>query len=279
MPEGPEVRREADALARALCHRPLVRIDYRVPSLAAPAQRLVGARVSGVTSRGKTMVIAFDRGLVHLSHHQLYGRWRIADARSVPITDRAVRVVLATSTRVATLYSATAIALVDEREVDAHPLLARLGPDVLDRSTTPALVAARLAGARFARTTLGHLLLDQSFAAGLGNYLRSEILHVAGLRADARPADVRGIALRRLAAAIVALPRRSYRTRGVTAGTALSRTLAHRGVPRAARRFLVYDREGEPCRTCGTAIERSDVAGRGWFHCPACQPPLPAQRR
>ena len=279
MAEGPEVRREADALGRALVGRNLARIEYRVPALAARAARLAGARVTQVTSRGKTMVIAFDHGLVHLSHHQLYGRWRIADARRVPDSDRAVRVVLATSTRIATLYSATAIALVDAADADAHPLVARLGPDVLDRATTPALIAARLSLPRFARTTLGHLLLDQAFAAGLGNYLRSDILHESGLRAEARPADLDGDARARLAKAIVTLPRRSYRSGGITTSAALARTLAARGVSWAARRFLAYDRAGEPCRTCGSAVRRREVAGRGWFYCPACQPPRRTRRR
>ena len=270
MPEGPEVRREADALARALCHRPLVRIDYRVPSLAAPAQRLVGARVSGVTSRGKTMVIAFDRGLVHLSHHQLYGRWRIADARSVPVTDRAVRVVLATSTRVATLYSATAIALVDEREVDAHPLLARLGPDVLDRSTTPALVAARLAGARFARTTLGHLLLDQSFAAGLGNYLRSEILFDAGLLPTRRPGSLTADERAALAQSVLTICRRAYRLAGITNDPARAVELKAAGVSFGRRRHAVFERAGEDCYRCGGSIETAEL-NRRVFWCVGCQ--------
>lgn len=298
MPEGPEVRREADAIARALGRDVLVRVDYRLPSLARRAEGLVGSRLTGVSARGKTMVIAFDRGLVHLSHHQLYGEWRVSDARHAPghpgraplrgaeASDgrhggisprarngpsRAVRVVLATAKRAAVLYSATAIALVEAHDVDRHPLVARLGPDALDRSTTPAVVATRLADPRFARTTLAHLLLDQSFVAGLGNYLRSDILHVAGLRADARPADLGEAARRRLAAAIVALPRRSYRTRGITNDPTLARALGARGVTFEARRFLAYAREGEPCWTCGSAIRRVDAAGRGWFYCPRCQ--------
>ncbi len=182
-----------------------------------------------------------------------------------------MRVVLATAKGAAILYSATAIALVEARDVDRHPLVARLGPDALDRSTTPGVVASRLADRRFARKTLAHLLLDQAFVAGLGNYLRSEILHVAGLRADARPADLGETARRRLAAAIVALPRRSYRTRGITNDPALARALGARGVTFEARRFLVYAREGEPCRTCGSIIRRVDAAGRGWFYCPRCQ--------
>jgi formamidopyrimidine-DNA glycosylase len=34
----------------------------------------------------------------------------------------------------------------------------------------------------------------------------------------------------------------------------------------------VYDREGLPCRRCGTPIERVMQAGRSTFLCPVCQP-------
>lgn len=272
MPEGPEVRREADAIARALVGEVLAKAEYRLPALARRAKDLVGARVTSVAAHGKTMRIAFDRGLVHLSHHQLYGRWSVTGAERGQDSERAVRVVLGSARKTAILTSVTAIALVDAATADRHPLLARLGPDALDRTTTATLVAARLADVRFARTTLAHLLLDQSFVAGLGNYLRSDILHVAGLRANLRPADLDADRLQRLAAAIVTLPRRSYRSNGITNDPSLARALARRGVPWSMRRFAVYGREGEPCWTCGDPVRREDAAGRGWFFCPRCQP-------
>src|SRR5438128_12665137 len=36
--------------------------------------------------------------------------------------------------------------------------------------------------------------------------------------------------------------------------------------------FLVYDRAGQPCSTCGTAIERVVQGGRSTYYCPSCQP-------
>jgi formamidopyrimidine-DNA glycosylase len=33
----------------------------------------------------------------------------------------------------------------------------------------------------------------------------------------------------------------------------------------------VYQRTGEPCRRCGTAIRRILIAGRGTHFCPHCQ--------
>jgi endonuclease-8 len=274
MPEGPEIRREARAIARALVGRPLERIDYRVAALARTSRRLRGARVTGVTSRGKALLIAYDAGLVHVSHNQLYGEWRVVPTRALGELEadraRSIRVVLATATEAAVLLAATTIALVDERAIDAHPLLARLGPDVLDRTTTAAAVRARFASPAFARRSLASLLLDQCFLAGPGNYLRSEILHAAGVHPGTRPCDLDAEALDRLVRTTLALPRQSLATGGVTNDRALARELAARGVPFEKRRFRVYAREGEPCRSCGTRIRRIE-AGRAIFYCPRCQ--------
>ncbi|HEY9792254.1 MAG TPA: zinc finger domain-containing protein, partial [Candidatus Obscuribacterales bacterium] len=37
-------------------------------------------------------------------------------------------------------------------------------------------------------------------------------------------------------------------------------------------RAYVYGRTGEPCRNCGTEIERVKLAGRSSHYCPECQP-------
>ncbi|MEN9237990.1 MAG: zinc finger domain-containing protein, partial [Thermostichus sp. DG_1_6_bins_120] len=34
----------------------------------------------------------------------------------------------------------------------------------------------------------------------------------------------------------------------------------------------VYGREGDPCRVCGTRIQRLKLAGRSAHFCPCCQP-------
>ena len=45
------------------------------------------------------------------------------------------------------------------------------------------------------------------------------------------------------------------------------------GQPGDNQHFLeVYDRAGQPCRRCGTLIERTVVAQRGTHLCPSCQP-------
>jgi endonuclease-8 len=279
MPEGPEIRREAEALAKVLVGVRQVGIEYRVPRLARRARTLRGARIESATSHGKAMLIAYSNGLTHFSHNQLYGKWRIVTiARLAALRERllpSIRVQLATATHAALLLSATQIELLEHDELSRQPYLAQLGPDVLDRATTAKLVEERLLDTRFARRSLGALLLDQSFLAGLGNYLRSDILHAAGLRHTVRPADLDAPTRARLAEAILALPRQSLRTSGTTNDPAVVRRLAATGTPRAARRFRVYDRQGLPCWTCGTLVQRIDVGGRGVYWCPRCQPDVP----
>jgi endonuclease VIII len=272
MPEGPEIRREADALAHALAGKALLRVEYRVPGLARVARQLGQAKVTAVTARGKAMLISYDNGLTHYSHNQLYGSWRVdATGEGTPASGRAIRVVLATERHVATLYSATDIALLDARALAGHAFLAALGPDVLDRTTTPRTIATRLADPRFARRSLAALLLDQAFIAGLGNYLRSDILFAAKLRHTLRPAELSDSERSTLAAAIHALPRQSYRTHGITNELARAQRLAADGVAFADYRFLAYGRDGRGCYGCTAPIRRAEVGGRGVFFCPRCQ--------
>ena len=276
MPEGPEIRRSADALAHALVGRPITRIDYKVPRLAHKARALKGARVDRVYSRGKALLIEFDNGITHYSHNQLYGEWEIHEGPPNPDDRRTVRVVITTPTHTATLYSATQIELLPTGEVERHPYIAALGPDVLDKSTTSSVMRKQLEDRRFRGRSLASLLLDQRFAAGLGNYLRSDILFTAGIRAGVRPQDLDDETRNRLARAILDVSRRSYRKEGITNDLARARKAKRDGVAFEDYRFLAYGREGEPCWVCGTRITRRDEGGRGVFHCARCQP---ARRR
>jgi endonuclease-8 len=272
LPEGPEIRRSADEIAHALVGQPITRIEYRVPRLARKARALRGARVTRVYSRGKALLIEFDNGTTHYSHNQLYGEWEVHDGSPQPDDRRAVRVVIATPAHTVTLYSATQVDLLPTPEVERHPYIAALGPDVLDASTTSAVMRRQLEDRRFRGRSLGSLLLDQRFAAGLGNYLRSDILFTAGLRATVRPQDLGEDVRNRLARAIVDVSRRSYRTGGITNDAARARKAKRQGVPYERYRFLAYGRDGDPCWVCGTTIVRWEDGGRGVFQCARCQP-------
>jgi endonuclease VIII len=262
MPEGPEIRRAADALAAAVVGEPLVTVWFHDRALKRYERVLRGRRIESIEPRGKALLTHFDYGLTLYTHNQLYGLWRVAKAGERPRTRRSLRIVLETADNAILLYSATDIAIWKTDELGAHPFLARIGPDVLDPAFDVAAAKARLEDARFARRNLGALLLDQAFLAGLGNYLRVEILWQAKLGPERRPIDLDARERTRLAEAIVDVPVRSYRTRTKSRAKALQKT---------AFRFRAYHRAGKPCERCGTAIVRTSVASRPFYFCPLCQ--------
>jgi len=271
MPEGPEIRLAADRIAAVLVSQHIEDVFFALPELRRKRKRVVGARVTAVDTRGKAMLTRFDSGLTLYSHNQLYGRWYVTDSGDRPDTSRSLRVALHTSRGSAWLYSASDVELLSERGLARHPFLNRIGPDVLDDKLRGADIAARLEEDRFARRALSTLYLDQSFLAGIGNYLRSEILFCAGIYPARRPIDLAALERKRLATETLRISRRSYKTRGVTVTREVARQLRAEGLNYGEYRFWVFRREGESCRRCGTTITRSSAGSRGLFVCERCQ--------
>ena len=120
-------------------------------------------------------------------------------------------------------------------------------------------VRERLLSPRFRRRQFSGLLLDQAFLAGLGNYLRVEILWEAELAPQHRAQDLTEPQLRRLSQALLAIPRHSYRMRGTMKS-------AHH---EAAFRFKVFHRAGKTCERCGGVIEKSTLSSRPFTGVPA----------
>ena len=272
MPEGPEIRRAADGIARALSGRAVERVFFAFDDLKPWEARLGGMMLSSVDTIGKHMLCRFEDGTRIHTHNQLYGRWWVTRAGRRPDTGRQLRLALHGADRSALLYSASEIEVLLPDQLDRHPRLALLGPDPLHGDVGPQGVAERLLDDRFGRRRLSGLLLDQRFMAGLGNYLRSEILFTARLAPSARPVDCDEGQIGRLARAILTVTRRSYRTGGVTNSPTVARRLRTAGVARPGYRFAVFSRAGEPCHRCGGRVRGGRAGGRRIYDCPGCQP-------
>jgi len=271
MPEGPEIKQAADRIAKVLVGQPLVQVFFAFDHLKGYEQALAAVQVVSVRPRGKALLIRFSNELSIYSHNQLYGVWSIRRAGTYPATNRQLRLAIHTPKTSALLYSASEIQVLNDREVAAHPFLTRLGPDVLDPATTVETVQERLLESRFCRRGLSSLLLDQQFLGGLGNYLRSEILFVAGVHPGLRPSDCTATQIQALAAAAVAVPQQSYATGGITNDLAIAKRLKAAGKPRHLYRYWVFGRQGQPCYVCGTAILKAITGGRRVYFCPCCQ--------
>ena len=164
-------------------------------------------------------------------------------ARAVLDFDDGTRLVLVDSRALGTL---------DVHAAGEEPELG-LGPDAADRGWTAAALGRALATRRGPIKTA---LLDQQLVAGLGNIYAAEALWRARISPFRRADSLDAAAVKRLRSAIAAVIKRATGSRYTDDDTV---------------NLDVYDREGEPCRRCGTPIERVTQAGRGTYHCPRCQ--------
>ncbi len=262
MPEGPEIRRAADSLEAAIKGKPLTDVWFAFPQLKPFESRLIGETVTHLETRGKALLTHFSNQLTLYSHNQLYGVWRVVDTGKMPETTRVLRVRLETADKTILLYSASDIEMLLPEQLTTHPFLQRVGPDVLDLRLTADDVKARLLSSKFRNRQFSGLLLDQSFLAGLGNYLRVEILWEVGLAASHKASQLSDAQLDALSHALLDIPRLSYNTRGVVNDN------KHHG---ALFRFKVFHRAGKKCERCGGVIEKTTLSSRPFYWCPGCQ--------
>lgn len=145
-----------------------------------------------------------------------------------------------------------------------HPqgVLGDLGPEPLDDTFTPEELFRRLVSRR---RQLKPLLLDQRFLAGLGNIYADEALHMAGLH----PLKLANTLTPQQAEALWRSIREVLQESILRNGSSID--WVYRG-GEFQNYFRVYQRTGEPCRSCGTPIERIVIGQRSTHFCPRCQP-------
>lgn len=267
MPELPEVEHIATWLRPQLVGRTVTAVralpggERCLPQGAAAVNALVaGKRVTGVGRRAKLITLELAGGSRLAIHLKMTGQlWR--DARD----PAHARVELA-------FARGPALRLVDVRkfgwvqawnEAEFRDWEAAQGPEPVP--ALPEGWAATLRGRRAVKAAL----IDPAVVAGIGNIYADEILFRARL-APTRPLDSLSPAeRRRLAAAVekemqAAVAERSGEPDQLRVGG------GDRSV-KALFDWKVFQREGEPCRTCGTPITRSVVAQRGTYSCSLCQ--------
>lgn len=270
MPEGPEVRRSADQIERAVANKPLSCI-FEHPVLKTAAKDFDDVVLTAVETYGKAFVLNFSNEQSIYVHLQLYGRWKTGRLKSYKPSRRSLRLRLETDTHYAELYSATDIEVLPTKDILKHKFIQKLGPDLLKKGYAASHISRRLNKTTFSRRTLGPLLLDQSVFGGLGNYLRSEVLFRSGLMHNRKLKDLSQEERTLLAKMIHDTTHRAYKTRGITLDDKWVELAKTKGLRRSQYRHFVFDRESEVCWICETAIEKVQVAGRRLYYCSKCQ--------
>lgn len=293
MPEGPEVRRFADVLNTALSGKPIVSLTARTRGSKAWLNEhpgvLTSRRIEQVRSHGKHIVGWIEGGYYIHSHLMMWGRWVVEAEPPVEI-DRRERARIVVPDAIAILYSAPVFQIGVGDPLAVVENLRNLGPDTLpypeDGLFDALTFKERLQTPENRERTIGAALLDQQIVAGIGNYLRAEILFDCRLDPWRRVADLTTDELERLCNSIPQLARRAYLTSGVTVSSeARSRlqtdpSLVYQPGREYGMRHYVFRRTNLPCLECGSTIRqqrqvtRTDEEGektRIIYFCPTCQ--------
>ncbi len=279
MPELPEVETTRRSLLPGLVGRRIETVTLRRDTLRLPIppdfrQRVTGSRVIDIRRRAKYLLFDLDRGDTMLAHLGMSGSFLLTDASHRPRTHDHVLLFLDNG-QVLAFHDPRrfGLILIDKTDkIEAHSLLAHLGPEPLGAGFTPAYLAAVLA---VRQGPIKPVLMDQRLVVGVGNIYASESLFLARIH-PATPAARVAASSHALVAAIhqslnAALASGGSSLRDFTSGDGKTGYFQHQ--------FNTYEREGEPCVACAAPIARIMQAGRASYFCPQCQKQKSARKK
>ncbi len=266
----------------------LRRDGLRFPFPPGFAESLSGRRVTGLWRRAKYILASLDSGDTLLVHLGMTGRFTVFSPNG-PRNLGEFYFETASGEGgdgphdhvVITLEGGTRVIYTDPRRFGImdvfpdghaadHKLLRGIGVEPLGNAFNEAYLAERFRGKV---APLKSALLDQHIIAGLGNIYVCEALFRAGLspRRKARTLIRKKGNDPRLSDLVCHI--REVLSEAIAAGGSTLQDFAHTdgAAGEFQQRFLVYDREGEPCTKCCSPIERLVQSGRSTFYCRTCQ--------
>jgi formamidopyrimidine-DNA glycosylase len=270
MPELPEVEITRRGLLPHAVGRRIAAVNVYDPRLRWPVPATLNERVGGRTidridRRSKYLLFRIGDGalLVHLG---MTGSLRVYASPPARRTHDHVDIVLDTGT-VLRYHDPRRFGAVlwAEAPVDAHRLLAALGPEPFDA----AFNADYLAGVtKRRRTAIKLALMDSHLVVGVGNIYANESLFRAGIRPTIAAHRISTARLGRLVTEV----RATLSAAIAKGGSTLRDYVDSQGKPGYFQlEYFVYGRQGAPCRVCGTPIRSLRQGGRATCYCPRCQ--------
>jgi formamidopyrimidine-DNA glycosylase len=273
MPELPEVETIVRDIRPALIGRRIRHVTLshddvlRGTTRRRLIQRLTGATIKDVFRRAKHAVLELDTGRLVIQP----GMTGSLVVHPRPLTkkdaqyavlrarlDRGGELVYRDVRRLGTLL------LLNDREWERYT--AAIGPEPLEDSFSPEQLGSALGRSRQA---VKKVIMDQRHLAGVGNIYANEALFAAGIDPSKPamrlgPEDHRRLhgEIRRILGAAIASNGTTFRDYRTGTGEAGNFQLE----------LLVYGREGEPCRICGTRLTGThEIDARISVFCHRCQ--------
>jgi len=268
MPELPEV----ETVRRSLLHIIGNRIDavvvyerrLRRPVPEELADAVAGCHIEAIERRSKYLLCRLSSGATLLVHLGMSGTFFVRP--SGQLRQRHDHVIFG-------LSDGTELVFNDPRRFgvvlfgpeSGFTELARIGIDPLGDGFTAAELWTLTRGRS---KPIKNLLMDQTLLAGIGNIYANEALFRAGVRPRRQARGLRRIEVERLFGCVREVLREAIEL----GGSSISDYRDGRGQPGYFQlRLQIYDRGGEPCINCATAVTRVVLGGRSTFYCARCQ--------
>ena len=293
VPELPEVEVTRRELAPKLLGRTIARVHTTAQSyffLTATARlrkQLSGRRADALQRIGKYLVLGLDDGSRVLLHLGMTGQLFFSGEPSVRLLSALRGVSLSPEQQhvqarfLPDAHTHLVLSFADDgpqlyfRDVRKFGKVEWLAKGAesrrLDKLGVDALRACGsdlYAAAHKRRIPIKTLLLDQAVLAGVGNIYADEALYLAGVHPERKAQKVEQAQCDAIVAAVQRVMQRSIETGGSSISDYV-RPDGERGRYQDER--SVYSRTDEPCRRCGTLIERRVLGQRSTHFCPRCQ--------
>jgi formamidopyrimidine-DNA glycosylase len=289
MPELPEVETVRLGLLPVMEGHVLTDVETRRGDLRIPfpkdfVARTKGRKVKTLRRRAKYLLADLDSGETLVIHLGMSGRMSVyAEGKQRRIgsyvydkapegagngkhdhvvfeTDSPARIIFNDHRRFGLMT------LVNTGTLEDDKLFCDIGVEPLSAKFNTAYLAKVLDGKK---TPIKSALLDQRLIAGLGNIYVCEALFRSSISPKRLAGSIQKDRLAPLAAAIKKVLKDAIAAGGSTLRDHAQAT----GDPgNFQHHFLVYGREGKPCKLdCPGTVKRIVQAGRSTFYCPKCQ--------
>lgn len=279
MSEGPEVYRIAQRQHELLAGAHLLDVQTNLRKarawLDAHPEAVAGRHIERVTSCGKHILWYMDEGLWFHFHLLMFGKWEYHPPFDPVDYDRTTRAQIRTARQLLVLCNGQVFDIGYGDPYAQLPTLATLGPDLCAVPFDKEEFLARLLRPSNLSQEIGVVLLDQTVANGVGNYLKAEIMFECRLHPWRTVGSLTPDELRCLADTVPMIGQRALAHRGWTVPDDLRALLESGALPRGrGGRHWVFRRTNAQCYLCGTRVRQKRQGpgeGRWTYWCENCQ--------
>lgn len=275
MPEMPEVEVIRRYLDTKLRGRRIESLDIflprqiKYPDPNAYKAMCTGQKIANVNRRGKYLLLELSNGVELVFHLRMTGRL-VYHEREDENDDTHTRLIFHLDGGSILVFGDTRTfgalyALDTPAERWRIHGLATLGPEPLTEEFSAGYLWERT---RRSHAPIKSFLLNQTMIAGIGNIYADEALFLAKIHPLTKANALTQADCEALQLAVDQVIADGIRDGGTTFRD-YQNGEGKQGLHQ--EHLYVYNREGEPCRRCGTKIEKIKVGGRGTHFCPHCQ--------